>query len=392
MLNKATFIEEDRAYKHGRILLIVFGCLFVPSYTIFSGSSLRFIFYLFPFFSLGYWFISSPSNRLAFSTRYVAALMLYSLIVLIGTLLSFDTIDAKTWIDGLKPILYILAFIPAMRFNNNSVKILTVIFLFASIFLWLAGGGTTRGELNFEESQGPLESGMAFPLGGVFIYFLLKKQKLWAFIAFILFFLAFKRVAFAAAFIIFCLIIFNRIISNVFQISKYKLALATMFGILAFGVFINVFYYEFFTYLLGFTSGTMTVMDITMGRAHEFDILSSQYGQQDLINLLFGNGPGDATRKLVEITINYPTQVHNSFLMYFYDFGVVGFAMLLTSFYVIFSRNTFGIYLFAYNLILMVTDNTFIHHYHQITYFILIAVTEYELRQPKYGGKDGIAV
>ena len=320
MLNKLAFQEDERAKKQGLIVLLAFGSLFVPSFTIFSGSSLRFIFYLFPFISLGYWFMSSPGHRMAFSWRYLAALMLYSFLILIGVLLSFDTIDKKTWIDGLKPVFYIAAFIPAMRFTNNSAKFLSVIFVIASIFLWISGGGTTRGELNFEESQGPLESGMAFPLGGLLLYFLLKKEKFWAFITFVLFFLAFKRVAFAAVFIIFCLIIFNRTISKIFSLSHYKLAFLSMIIMLSIGSLINIFYYDFFNYLLGFTSGKMTVMDITMGRAHEFDILSAQYGEQSLINLLFGNGPGDATRKLVEITIVYPLQVHNSFLLYFYEY------------------------------------------------------------------------
>ena len=392
MLSKSAYSEEERALRHGIMLIITFGLLFIPSYTFFSGTALRFIFYLFPICSLGYWFFSSPSNRLVYDTRYILALIVYATIVFIGVLLSFDTIDKKTWMDGLKPIFYLAAFIPAMRFNNNSVKALTVVFVIASLALWLTGGGTTRGELDFEQSQGPLESGMAFPLGGILIYFLLKKQKLWAFITFILFFFAFKRVAFAAAFILFALIIFNRIISSLFNLSRYKLALFSTICILVTGVFINVFYYDFFNYLLTFTSGQITVMDITMGRAQEFDILASQYGQQELINLLFGNGPGDATRKLVEITITYPTQVHNSYLLYFYEYGVVGFALLLSCFFILFSRNIFGLYLFAYNLIIMVTDNTFIHHYHQITYFILIAVTDYELRLKRKGSNDGINI
>ncbi|MDG1286993.1 MAG: hypothetical protein P8P30_05435 [Rickettsiales bacterium] len=384
MRNNLTSLDEKRAQYHGMLLLLTFGLLFIPSFTILSDSGLRFAIYLLPVMSFFYWILSSPSYRFLSNTRFIIALMLYAALVFVGALLSAETIDKLTWVNAMRPIFYLAAFIPLMVFTNKSVKILVIIFAITTLILWLTGSGTTRGAIDLEGSQGPLESGLAFPLGGILIYFILQKSKRWSLFTFFLFFLAFKRIAFAAVLVILALMLINRMVRQAFKLSEYRVAWASMFFILAVAALINVFYFEFFEVVAMVLGGSeQSVSQFTMGRLEEYQILFRQYGNQNLTNLLLGNGAGDATRRLVEITINYPLQVHNSFLLYFYDFGVMGFSLFLLSFLVIFSRTSFGIYLFAYNIIIMVTDNTFSHHYHQITYFILIAAMQYETHSQK---------
>lgn len=377
--NRLTPLDEKRAQMHGLMLIFTFGFLFVPSFTLLAESGFRFAIYLLPAFSFLFWLIVSPSYRLLSDMRFIIALVLYAMLLFSGVFFSLETIDQLTWINALRPVFYLAAFIPLMVFDSRAVKLLVVIFGIATFFLWITGSGTTRGEINLEASQGPLESGLAFPLGGILIYFLVTGRKRWSFITFVLFFIAFKRIAFAAVLIVLALMLLNKMLRSAFRLSEYKLALMAMICVLAGTALINIFYFDFFNAVSQFIGGGESVSEFTMGRLQEFDILYQQYGDLALANLLFGHGAGDATRRLVEVTITYPLQVHNSFLLYFYDFGVVGFAFLLLTFLVIFSRTTFGLYLFIYNLIIMVTDNTFTHHYHQITYFVLIAAMQYEM-------------
>ena len=376
--------EIKRAELRGWLVLLTFGALFIPAFTFFSGSGLRFVVYLLPAISLFFWLLSSASHRFLTDNRFIVAIMIYALLPVIGAFMQSEVIDKTTWINAFRPLFYLAIFIPFMMFSDKSVKTLIVIFGLATAALWFSGSGTTRGELDLGESRGLLESGLAFPLGGVLIYCILRKQKLWAFITFILFFIAFKRIAIGAVGLILGMIWLNALIHHHYPtINRYRMAALSLLIFASLTTLINIYYLEFFTLIARLLDTQQSVSYLTMGRLEEFDILYHQYGDQPLLNLLLGNGAGDATRKLVEITITYPLQVHNSFLLYFYDYGVIGFALLMTAFLVIFSRTRFGLYLLAYNIIIMVTDNTFSHHYHQITYFILIAAMHYETQKER---------
>lgn len=362
-----------QAELRGWLMLLTFGTLFIPAFTLFANSGVRFIMYTLPAFSFAYLVATSYGNRLSIDNRYFIAILLYMTLPLTAAFMQSDIIDKTTWVSAFRPIFYLAAFIPFMRFGNGSVKALTIIFALTTAMLWITGSGTTRGEFNLGESKGLLESGLAFPLGGILLYFLLTKQKLWAFISFILFFIAFKRIAIGALAIIMGMMLVAHICHRLWEWDKKTLAVIAFLLTLSLATFINVYYYETFVFFANLIGTEQSVSYLTMGRAEEFTILREQYGDQAIENFLFGYGAGDATRKLVEITITYPLQVHNSFLLYFYELGVIGFAVLLMVFFIIFSRSAFGIYLLTYNIIIMVTDNTFNHHYHQITYFILVS-------------------
>ncbi len=368
-----------QAELRGWLMLLTFGALFVPAFTFFANSGIRFIMYTLPAFSFLYLLATSKGHHIATDNRYVIALTIYAFLPLTGSFMQADAIDKTTWISAFRPIFYLAAFIPFMLFNNKSVRVLTIIFALATLFLWITGSGTTRGDFDLGESKGPLESGLAFPLGGVLCYFLLTRQKFWAFFAFILFFLAFKRIAFGALGLVMGMMFLSYLCNRMWQWNKRTLAIIMFLLTLVAAILMNIYYYEFFIFIARLIGTEQSISYLTMGRLEEFTILHQQYGDQAIENFLFGYGAGDATRKLIEITITYPLQVHNSFLLYFYELGVVGFSLLFLAFFVIFSRSAFGLYLLSYNVIIMVTDNTFNHHYHQITYFILMsAMQRYE--------------
>ena len=144
---------------------------------------------------------------------------------------------------------------------------------------------------------------------------------------------------------------------------------------------LNLFYVEFFTFLADLMGIEKSITDLTMGRLSEFYVLGMQTGDQPLSQILFGGGPGFATRNLIEVVVTYPLQIHNSYLLYYYDFGVIGFGLFMAAMFTVYSRNALGMYLFAYNCFIMVTDNSYTQHYHQFACFILIAVAEYLERE-----------
>jgi hypothetical protein len=382
--------DEQRARMRATLIVLCFGILFIPAFTLFTNSALRFVVYLLPGISIALWLFTSASQRFLTDMRALISLMLYACLPLIGAFMQWEVIDGKTWINAFRPILYLAIFLPLMLFNDRSVKMLAVIYVLASIMLWVTGAGTTRGELDLAESRGPLESGLAFPLGGMLLYFLLRHQWFWSFIVFILFFLAFKRIAFGAFGIIAGLMFLGYYFRLTWGVNRRAFAHFSLLAIAIMATAINVYYVEFFSMIANLLGTEQSLSRLTMGRLEEFQVLYQLFGDQPWRPLLFGNGPGDATRKLVEITITYPLQVHNSFLLYFYDFGVIGFMLLMLAFYVVYSRNAFGLYLYAYNIIIMITDNNFSHHYHQITYFILILAWQYEVEdKPKKEQTDG---
>ncbi len=369
-------VEQSRL--HASLFLLAFGLLFAPAYSFFTGSPLRFIVYALPIISFALAWILSKGSRFYFNGAFASALVLYIVAILPSIFLQYEPIGWITWINAFKPIFYIIAFIPLMQFTGKSVDGMVLIFALTTVFLWVSGGGTTRGGLDFASSQGLLESGLAFPLGGIFIYCLIFKKRILSVITFLLFFIAFKRIAFSAVIIVLFLYVLTRGISMLLRVRE-RVLLYIFIPVMIIGAGLaNMYYYDFFALLSDILGSEATVSEFTMGRLLEYQILSAQYQGQSVLNILFGNGPGDSTRKLVEVTIDYPLQVHNSYLLYFYDYGIVGFAILLLAFFMIFKQNTFGLYLFLYNLLVMITDNTFIHHFHLISYFILISAAGYE--------------
>ena len=382
-MNQETKLDFQRTRLHANLVLLLFGITFIPAFALFAGSSIRFIVYIIPFASIALWFLFSVRHKLMFDKRYFFAMLCYLLLIIVILFISPEPMNWNTWINTLRPIFYIAIFIPLLIFNSESVKILVIIFGLTTLALAFTGISTTSGGFNLAESQGPLESGLAFPLGGILLYFIIQRDRLWAVVTFLLFAIAFKRIAFLGVGLVLALMMLEYLVAKYIGIKRKLFATIMVVTILTATSLINIYYYEFFMFMADIVGTEKSVTELTMGRLQEFTILSAQYGSQDLINILLGNGPGDSTRRFVEVTITYPLQVHNSYLIYFYDFGIVGFLIMLITFGLIYSKNRFGLYLLVYNFVIMLTDNAFHHHFHQITYFILISAMSYETMRKK---------
>lgn len=367
---------QQPPYLQGLVLMFFYTLAFVPAFTVFSNSSLRYITYAVPMANLFIWFLLSP-RHLRYDTRFMVALGIYTALLILNAFLTNEDFDQLTWVNALRPVFYMLMFVPFMLFNVTSLKILVVLFGGTMIMQSVTGTTTTAGEIDFAESKGLLESGLAFPLGAILIFCLRYRRKVTTVIVTLLFLAAFKRVSMVAVALVMGMMLFNIIVSRITGIREFRMAIGTALLFLMAGVLLNLFYLEFFTILADLLGVKKSITDLTMGRLSEFYILGMQTGDQPLSQILFGGGPGFATRNLVEVTVTYPLQIHNSYLLYYYDFGVLGFALFMGAMLVIYSRNALGLYLFAYNAFIMVTDNSYTQHYHQFACFILIAVAEY---------------
>lgn len=357
---------------HGLLIVVTFALAFIPAYTFFSGSPLRFITYLVPILGLAYWLaLSAP--RLMYDTRFLVALGIYSLLLTFSAFTTLEIIDKMTWTNALRPVFYLLIFVPYMLFDIRAVRILVGMYAITMLFQSFVGGTHSETGFSLSESRGLLESGLAFPLGAMLIFCLRYKQKWLTLIVFILFLIAFKRIAILSVLVVCLFMAFNIFMSRNFGIRESILALCLVVMAAAGAVMLNIYYFEFFRTAAELLNINQSLYTLTLGRTDEFQILAMQSGEQSLWHVLFGGGPGYATRNLVEVTIDYPLQVHNSYLLHYYDFGVVGFGLFMLGFFIIYSRNVLGMYLYAYNLIVMITDNSYTHHYYQFTCFILIA-------------------
>jgi hypothetical protein len=367
-------------YLQGLVLMVLYALAFVPAFTVFASSSLRYITYAVPLANIFIWVLLSP-RQLRFDNRFMIAIGLYTALLVITAFLTNEDFDQLTWVNAMRPVFYLMMFVPFMLFNLTSLKMLVALFAGTMILQSITGTTTTAGTIDFEKSQGLLESGLAFPLGAILIFCLRYKRKWTTIIVLFLFLAAFKRVSMVAVALIMGMMIFNLIVARFTGIKESWLAIGTAALFMAMVVMLNLYYIEFFTLMADLMGIEKSITDLTMGRLSEFYILGMQAGDQSLMNILFGGGPGYATRNLIEVVITYPLQIHNSYLLYYYDFGVIGFGLFMAAMFAVYSRNALGMYLFAYNCFIMVTDNSYTQHYHQFACFVLIAVAEYLERE-----------
>ena len=217
---------QQPPYLQGMVLMVLYSLAFLPAFTLFANSSLRYITYAVPLANLFIWLLISP-RELRYDTRFIIAIGLYSLLLVISAFLTNEAFDQFTWVNAMRPVFYLLMFVPFMLFNVTSLKILVVLFGGTMVMQSLTGTTTTMGEIDFAESKGLLESGLAFPLGAILIFCLRYRRKATTVIVLLLFLAAFKRVSIVAVILIMGMMIMNLILARLTGIKETKLAIVT---------------------------------------------------------------------------------------------------------------------------------------------------------------------
>jgi O-antigen ligase len=119
-----------------------------------------------------------------------------------------------------------------------------------------------------------------------------------------------------------------------------------------------------------------------MGREVFITYLKEAIQESDLLNYLFGYGPGQADVYLKEVARPdwgglYGSSVnpHNDFLKLKFDYGLIGSLLMFLVFYSAYFKSKMGIMMFLYTIPLFLVDNSFIFIYF---WFIALVLARYE--------------
>lgn len=255
--------------------------------------------------------------------------------------------------------LFSLSFSGSARFAD--ILLLTLV---AGMALEAARDGVQM-QVQLLESEGILESTLAFPLGALFIYYVLTNRPFRAFVTFIFFFLAFKRIALAAA--LAALLVYAAI--RIFRLVRWERTI--VMAIMVACTIVALFTMDIFVYLAGHVRD-LNATAISLGRFGMARAIWEAVDPGSLPKLLFGHGIGQAH---AVVTLAAGTDPHNDWLKIFFEYGVFG----LLAFYVIlakvFFRNPIFTCIAIYVAILMVTDNTLIYMDFYASLFLLSRVS-----------------
>ena len=231
-------------------------------------------------------------------------------------------------------------------------------------------------QVNLFGSQGILESTLAFSIGLVVVYYL--HFRLWnrAILAAIVLFLAFKRITFVAVVLAvgFDLVILPFVrrqlartiaFAGVFVLSVVALFSAQIFEIVAVALKIE----------------NTSANSISLGRYELAVMLWDTLMGRSLPTWLFGAGPGSADAFVTaKSSITNP---HNDWLKILYDYGAVGFFAFHAILYRTFFEHRFGLLLYLYSAVVMMTDNILIYmFYHPFVLLMLSAARQDPHRAP----------
>jgi O-Antigen ligase len=219
--------------------------------------------------------------------------------------------------------------------------------------------------INLLTSEGIVESGLAFPLGIIVLYYLHEKRWLAAAIVFVLFFAASKRIAFVGAL---AALAFDPILRTL-GLSRHARWIAA--ALVAAGSIVGLFTMQIFEWGADFIQRDGTsASDISLGRFDFARVLWEAINEGSLGDLLFGFGPGAADATVV--AAGFVENPHNDWLKVFFDYGIAGFVAMHVAFFCLFSHSAFRRLIYIYTAILMITDNTLIYMFHQVIIFLVV--------------------
>lgn len=220
-------------------------------------------------------------------------------------------------------------------------------------------------DFDFLTSGGILESTLAFPLGIVFLYFTGTRQWGRAAVAFVLFFLAFKRIAFAGVALVLALefalamVGRRRIGRPIAVLVVISLSIVALF-------LLQIF--DYVSVLLN--NEQMSASYLSLGRSEFAEAIWTQMRNSGLGHLLLGFGPGAADQLLTGSFVE--TNPHNDWLKIAFDYGAVGFIAVHAVLYLIHPNTPLGNRLYIYLAVLMMTDNVLIYVFYFVYLFLFL--------------------
>lgn len=234
---------------------------------------------------------------------------------------------------------------------------------------------------DFLSSAGILESPLAFPLGILFLYFAGARQWGRAALAFLLFFLAFKRIAIASAVLVLA-IEFALALLGQRRIGRLLAAVIVVTASVVSLYLLEIF--AFVAHLLN--DENLSANSISLGRSDLAAILAKGMHDSGLYHQLLGFGPGSADA-LLDRTVG-SSNPHNDWLKIYFDYGLVGFVGFHVVLYLIHPNTALGNRLYIFLAIVMCTDNVLIYVFYFVYLFLILRIhqppgsTDTAIRRP----------
>lgn len=322
-------------------------------------------------------------QKISIERNLVFSFLLYIIIASLSLAVSTQIYDEAVIIRDLIIIsspLIIFSF--CMEFKLFHAKALFVAWV-ASYVLWVGGALLDwKGSLNILTSNyntnAEFHNGVVFGL--FFIVFLLSRSWLWAFLAFFIIILSGKRSIFLG-------LIPGLLVGFIaeFLVPKSShpsfrfIFLGLVYLVCLSGGFFLIELSELFIKYFD-SKGTLTVHKFLMGREIFVEGLKSKFFDSNILEILFGHGPGQADAFIREEVkpdwgiSGKPVNPHNDYSKILFDyglFGALGFFSILYSFYV---KNRLGVYLLAYTWGAFFVDNSLIFIYYLLTAGILARI------------------
>ncbi|QNL22931.1 O-antigen ligase family protein [Hyphobacterium sp. CCMP332] len=334
-------------------------------------------------------FTTKKEKGLRFEPNMVFSLILYLTLMLVGLLLNYESINYKAFIRDILIILSpIIVFVMKMSFNENHIKWLFIASVI-SYFAWVGIDLEFDWSFNFVRSNYNMSSEFhnGVILGCFFLFFIYRKMFLWAIPAALLILMSGKRsiiLGIVPAMATYYLLI------NPLNIDKNKYLLALILAIYFFifyaiGSNLDTFA-KWFLEMIGMDSQD-SLNRFLMGREVFISYLKTHIDQSELLQYLFGYGPGQAdvfTHDIIRPDWGAEKREfvnpHNDILKIRFDYGLIGSLSLFILFYSSYIRTKMGIQIFLYSIPLLLVDNSFIFIYY---WFIALTVARFEDSEPQ---------
>ncbi|MFE1601183.1 O-antigen ligase family protein [Methylobacterium sp. ID0610] len=216
------------------------------------------------------------------------------------------------------------------------------------------------------DSDGILESVMAFPLGVIVLYCIRTRRLGPGILATLLFFAAYKRIAILA---VIGVVAFEWGLALVGLAHRRRAVATTAVIVLSILSLFSARLFEFAAVLIG--GEHVSANSVSLGRFEFAQAIWRQLDAAPLLALLFGHGPGSAD-SFVQAAIDNASNPHNDWLKIFVDYGVFGFVVMHLVLRRIFAGGAFATSVHLYTVIVMMTDNVLIYTFHHAIVLVVM--------------------
>lgn len=317
-------------------------------------------------------FVVTHNRAMSFNPSGIAAVAIFGAIGVVATLTSGTTEYTQ------RDVVFVLSYLSIFAIAFRPAPFVLVAML-VSVTIGLIVDAAQDGinwKVDLLNSEGFLESVLAFPLGVLALGFLYHRRWTLTILSFILMIVAFKRIA-VGGFIVgaAAMMVFERIDQP--RIER-ALALMAMIGTIIVALAARQIF-DIAAMLLNFEN--VSANAISLGRADAIIALERVLDDASNAQHLFGMGIGHAdavVRNAVGLT-----NPHNDWLKLRFDYGYVGLAVFAWLFYRLFRDSRLGLIMLVYTSILFITDNVFVY----VFYFIPAAILA---KTDSFGGEASL--